>query len=822
LPTRDLGASRRTFTTRSCRSIGTTLVVALVVVIGSLAPRTAYAADTAAADELMQSGADAFRRGEWGAAERDWRQADVLYTAAGDVGGRLDAWLNLGAVQQQVGKFTLATTTLLAARDLAEKAGRKDKLAGIQNALGVAYTFTRQPKEAEKSLAQALQLAGEQGGGDPAAVASIRNNFGNLYAAWSEVLKDRGEPDLYDKAFDHYAAAADLARQAGDATLAAKASTNAALSAARGGQADKADDLAKRSQQAVGGLPDSLDKAHLLIAIGQTNALLIAAKPADEPRFQRAAFDAYEQAKVVAKQLGNPLAGSYANGYQGRLYENAKRYDEALTLTRRAVLLAQQAQSPDSLYLWQWQTGRIFKAQDKVEEAVASYTGARDTLEAVRSDLALGYGNRGMRATFRAEVGPLYYELADLLLVRADAAGNDDAKVQQYLSDARNTVERLRVGELESYLEDPCVNQAQAERTDLTRDLARIQRGNPAVVYLIPLSDRVEILVTTKSGMTRVKSTGVSAAQLTDEVREFRRRLERRTTHRYLANAKQLYTWLIEPIAPLLQREQIDTLVFVPDGALRTVPMAALHDGDDFLIARYAVAVSPGLSLRLTDDDEFRPEERSRSARVLASGLSEQGADKSFAALPSVESELATIEQLYGGTTLLNEAFKVPSFSRELARPIEEEYSIVHIASHGVFAADVNDTYVLTYDGKLNLASLEQLLRPYQLQGKPIDLLTLSACQTSAGDDQAALERASLGLGGLAVKAGARSALASLWFANDQATGELIAAFYAQLRDNPEAGKAKALQQAQLQLIRGEDFSHPVYWAPFLMIGDWL
>jgi hypothetical protein len=183
--------------------------------------------------------------------------------------------------------------------------------------------------------------------------------------------------------------------------------------------------------------------------------------------------------------------------------------------------------------------------------------------------------------------------------------------------------------------------------------------------------------------------------------------------------------------------------------------MAALHDGTDFLIAKYAVAVSPGLSLRLTDDAEFDPALRSRSAKVLASGLSVQGEDKTFAALPNVEAELATIEQLYGGTTLLNEQFKVPSFSRELARPVEDEYSIVHIASHGVFAADVADTYVLAYDGKLNLTSLEMLIRPYQLQGKPIDLLTLSACQTSAGDDQAALERASLGLGGLAVKAGA-------------------------------------------------------------------
>jgi CHAT domain-containing protein len=342
-------------------------------------------------------------------------------------------------------------------------------------------------------------------------------------------------------------------------------------------------------------------------------------------------------------------------------------------------------------------------------------------------------------------------------------------------------------------------------------------------VYLIPLKDRIEILLTTKTGMRRIKSPGVGSEQLTKEIREFRQRLERRATHRYLANAKQLYKWLIQPIEPVLESEKIDTLVFVPDGALRTIPMAALHDGKQFLIAKYAVAISPGLSLSIGGNN---PAEVSKSARrVLASGVSE--AQPGFDELPNVVSELGSIRQIYSSnaTTLLNDQFKTGTFEQELSRPApgDEGYSIVHIASHGVFAADVAKTFILTYGGgKLTLDDLQSVLEPYQLRNKPIDLLTLSACQTSAGDDQAARERASLGLGGLAVKAGARSAMASLWLVNDQATGQLITAFYEELATHPEAGKAKALQQAQLKLIRGDDFAHPVYWAPFLMIGDWL
>jgi CHAT domain-containing protein len=250
--------------------------------------------------------------------------------------------------------------------------------------------------------------------------------------------------------------------------------------------------------------------------------------------------------------------------------------------------------------------------------------------------------------------------------------------------------------------------------------------------------------------------------------------------------------------------------------------MSALYDGTDFLIAKYAVAVSPGLSLSVGGNN---PAEVSKSARrVLASGLSE--AKQGFNELPSVVGELDRIRQIYpsGATTLLNAQFKAGTFEQELSRPApgDEGYSIVHIASHGVFSADVAKTFILTYDGTINLDDLASLLQPYQLRKKPIDLLTLSACQTSAGDDQAAMERASLGLGGLAVKAGARSAMASLWLVNDQATQQLVTAFYEELAKNPEAGKAKALQQAQLKLIRGDDFGHPLFWAPFLLIGDWL
>jgi CHAT domain-containing protein len=246
--------------------------------------------------------------------------------------------------------------------------------------------------------------------------------------------------------------------------------------------------------------------------------------------------------------------------------------------------------------------------------------------------------------------------------------------------------------------------------------------------------------------------------------------------------------------------------VFVPDAALRTIPLGALFDGEHFLIQDFAVAVTPGLTLM-----EPEPIQRG-NVHVLVAGLSR--AVQGFPALDNVPTELQSVGKLYGAEKLMDENFSTQKLEHKVG---QEQYSIVHIASHGQFDSDAKNTFVLTYDGKLTLDQLEGVIRPGQFRGKPVELLTLSACQTAAGDD-----RAALGLAGVAIKAGARSALATLWFVNDQSTSLLIAEFYTQLHDHPTMSKAKALQAAQLKLIADRRYRHPCYWAPYLIIGNWL
>jgi CHAT domain-containing protein len=297
----------------------------------------------------------------------------------------------------------------------------------------------------------------------------------------------------------------------------------------------------------------------------------------------------------------------------------------------------------------------------------------------------------------------------------------------------------------------------------------------------------------------------VSAAALTQEVKEFRRKLEKRTTRQYLPHAQQLYNWLIRPFEPALVPLHINTLVFVPDGILRTIPIAALHDGNQFLITKYAVATTPSLSL--TDP---RPIQREK-VKVLAVGLT--ATVQEFPSLPSVSTELQEIQSLYPTHLLLNQEFVIARMAKELRN---DQLNVVHIASHGQFSKDTKETFLLTFDGKLTMDQLEQLVGLFRFRDTPLELITLSACETAVGDD-----RAALGLAGIAIKAGARSALATLWYIDDPASSILVAEFYRQLQE-PSVSRAVALQRAQIRLLSAPRYRHPGYWSPFLLINNWL
>jgi CHAT domain-containing protein len=175
--------------------------------------------------------------------------------------------------------------------------------------------------------------------------------------------------------------------------------------------------------------------------------------------------------------------------------------------------------------------------------------------------------------------------------------------------------------------------------------------------------------------------------------------------------------------------------------------------------------------------------------------------------------EVAGVHAIEGGKMLVDGAFTEAGFAAELK---SVPYNLVHIASHAEFSTDPKETFVLAHDGRLTMDDLETDIKFDERRNSALELLVLSACETASGDD-----RAALGLAGVALKAGARSAVASLWYISDQASGELVIDFYRELRSG-RVSKAQALQAAQRRLIEGERYAHPAYWAPFLLIGNWL
>ncbi|MCB1878364.1 MAG: CHAT domain-containing protein [Chromatiales bacterium] len=536
----------------------------------------------------------------------------------------------------------------------------------------------------------------------------------------------------------------------------------------------------------------------LILSLVTVSVTAVPSKPELEALLQTAqaalqstpatAWRALTQARDLAESLGDSNGQSRAAGLLAGIYLAQDRAAEAARLNDQAIFFAQESVDSNLLYRWHWQGAQIARQLDNIDQAILHYRDAARNVE--QSGAAT--------AQYREVLGPLYLQWADLLLQRAAAKTDPQADLRE----ARAAVERLKTAELRDYFLDACVTAAQSRATEADAGLAAT-----AVIYPVLLDDRTEILLSLPDGI-RQHTVPVSSSQMRETAYAFRQLLEKRATNQYLRPARTLYDWLIRPLEADLQAANIRTLVLVPDGPLRTIPLAALNDGQSFLVERYALATTPGLTL--TDASPLKRER----PRILLNGLTESV--QGFPALPAVERELDAIETLFDQPArrrLENGQFVLNNVESELSR---RPYNVVHIASHGEFASDIRNSFLLTYRERMTMDRLEEYMQFRRYSDQPVELLTLSACQTAAGDD-----RSALGLAGVAIKAGARSALGTLWFVNDEASSQLITDFYRHLLE-PGQTKASALQLAQRSLITDPRYRHPGYWSPFLLIGNWL
>jgi CHAT domain-containing protein len=502
-----------------------------------------------------------------------------------------------------------------------------------------------------------------------------------------------------------------------------------------------------------------------------------------------------------AKTIGDSRAESYAVGYLGEVYEKTGQLSEAQKLTEKALVLAQTINANDIAYRWQWQLGRLLKKQNQIEKAISAYSEAVNTLSTIRNDLVSS--NVNIQFSFRESVEPVYRELVSLLL-QPESIKNKSVKQtaqtnQNNLKKARQVIESLQLAELDNYFREAC----------LTNSPTQIDQIDPqaAVIYPIILPDRLEVVLSLPNQTLRHYTSQIPQSELEKIIQKMRRSLRRTSLKKErLAIAQKFYDLLIKPAEAELQLNDIKTLAFVLDGSMKNLPMAALYDGQQYLIEKYNLALTPGLQL-------FAPRAlEDKDLKLLVAGLSESR--QGFTSLPGVETEINRIKSEISSKVLLNQKFTTKAIEKQIGNT---PFPVVHLATHGQFSSTAKDTFVLTWDNRVDVKQLGELLQKRNTYSKnPIELLVLSACQTAQGD-----KRAALGLAGVAVRSGARSTLASLWAVDDKSTSAFMVEFYKQLA-KPTISKAEALRQAQISLIKQKAFKHPFYWAPFVLVGNWL
>ncbi len=745
-----------------------------------------------------------------------------------------------GIVSRQQGQVREAIDALTLARARAQSPELALRAAGE---LGVALLQARRFVEAEAPLLAAhRQLQGPER-------ARYSIHLGTLYQSLRR----------FEQAESHYREAMHLARDDAEVRWSvelnrlrlvpesAKASRIAALSVELDQAGDKPE-LARHHLN-LGHQATDLGKPSLRLAYGHLDTARRLAEQGSDTRLRAEALDALAQ-----------------------LYESRGRVVDALALSAQAIRLAEAlppAQKADLLISLEWRRGRLLKSRGESGAALVAYRRAVEQIDAVRQDIPVEYEDG--RSSYRTLFEPIYTNYADLLLRQVDPSSPEAG--QASLRQAVQTLELIRQTELQDFLGDRCATEA------VQGGASRALPGGTAVLYPLILRDRLELLLVTGKGIAR-STVAVSGAELRDEAAAYAASLRRGLPDTRGA-ARRLNDWLLAPVSEALAAQRIERLIVVPDGAIRLVPMAALHDGERYAIEKFAISMVTGMSMTNANDPVrdgvtalvaglARPgpvvdklgtllasqildpdaaagsanrglarQGELRAIRTLevrakqgaesgAGGGSHDGgagsatapasADDAQAlrerlALPGVREEVRGLGGILAGQSLLDGEFTVDSFRNAVT---SGDHRILHIASHGIFGGNAETSFIMAYDDVLDMHALQSLLKAEKFQKAPIELLSLSACQTAEGND-----RAPLGISGAAIKARAKSVLGTLWPVEDNAAKSLMQHVYTGLV-REHRGKAEALRQAQLKLLRDPATHHPFYWAPFVLIGNWL
>ncbi len=393
-------------------------------------------------------------------------------------------------------------------------------------------------------------------------------------------------------------------------------------------------------------------------------------------------------------------------------------------------------------------------------------------------------------------------------------------------NDIANAIRQVELGwkfQYESYYQNKFTNQY-LELPEIQQRLTQLKKltgTSTALIYAIPGETHLDLLLITPDTKTHHRIPAANNKALTPILQSLRITTVNpaSTPQDYLPPAQQLHQWIIAPLETDLKTQNIDTLIFCMGTGLRSMPLAALHDGKQFLVEKYNLALIPAFNLL-----DHRPSFLS-GTQLLAMGATEF---KTQNPLPAVELELSTITQtLWPGRSLLNQDFTLENLQQERSKT---PYGIIHLATHAdISAQSAENSYLQFWDQAFPLSHMRDL----NLRTPTVQLLVLSACRTALGTPQA-----ELGFAGLSIQSGAKATIASLWSVSDGGSMILMTELYRQLKTSDI--KAQALRNSQIALLSGKitlntlyptlppalntlkdaDLTHPYYWAAFTLIGN--
>lgn len=740
-----------------------------------------------------------FERGQLQAALSSWRQVEPLYRELGARDAEWASLVNQAEVLHSLGHLTEARTlleSLLQRTDLSEQPQLKSSALA---SLAVILKRQGETEDAQALVPKLTVLAADRAS-DP-----LARQKASLALAYLSSSRDPSPSPQQ------------IADTLGNGSLQAKASLLAERIEKE--EFTAVSKLWPQLLEEVSKLPGNAASLELRLNLAKSLRLLRERESSDTASpvpSESQLRQLLQRSLADAERLGDPRASSLATGELGALARSAGRLKEAETLSQQALRQSMALNLPELSSRWLWELASIFRKEGNRAAALVAYQQALDELSTLRLDLASS--SPAVASSFTKSLEPISREFIDLLTAPPAATDTDRDR-------ARKVMEELQVAELNDFFRLACFK---------TGPIASGNERNVAVVYPMLLPDRLEVIVRLPGEKDKIlhRSQPLDTETLGGTVNILQRQLQTQpmfsdSTSELLRLAQQLHQWLFGDPKEKNNLEQqlkdfgITQLVFVPDVALRNLPMAVLHDGKSFLGERYAITVAPGM---LLTPSTRRP---GSQPRVFGAGVSTKIAQVEglpqgsmvFPPLPAVERELQELRNRTGATKLLNETFTKQALQKALE---SGDYSVVHLATHGQFSSNPSSTFLITGRGELiRVKQLADFLQPSQRRtGNSLDLLILSACESASNDDNA-----NLGLAAVAARSGASSTIASLWSVNDEATALLMDSFYQHwLRDRSDGrpiSKAKALSLAQSDVRNATKTSHPYYWAAFTLLGDW-